>query len=213
MSACPSLSLEFVMSFHSILLVEGNLESARRLTAALGALGYHVEVAPNGATALQLARGGRFDIGIFSDSLPDGEGVSFFERVAALQRGMRGVLMTAVGNLTTVWKAVSAGMQRVVMLPVDVELLLNVVESEAAADDAEDAEPVPLRFDEAEIASLRSEDIRHQLSDQELAAIIRSVEYPFAGKDRLEFFDRDTLERVAHMVRRWCQSRRQLSYA
>ncbi|MFO1094004.1 MAG: hypothetical protein U0992_11940 [Planctomycetaceae bacterium] len=37
--------------------------------------------------------------------------------------------------------------------------------------------------------------------------VIRSVEYPFVGKDRLEFFDRDTLERVAHLVRRWCRNR------
>jgi hypothetical protein len=37
--------------------------------------------------------------------------------------------------------------------------------------------------------------------------VIRSVEYPFAGKDRLEYFDRDTLERVVCLVRRWSCNR------
>ena len=35
----------------------------------------------------------------------------------------------------------------------------------------------------------------------------RSVDYPFAGKERLEYFDRDTLERVVCLVRRWSQQR------
>jgi hypothetical protein len=59
----------------------------------------------------------------------------------------------------------------------------------------------------AEIAALSNADIRQGLSNQELIGIIRVVEYPFAGKERLEYFDRDTLERVVCLIRRWSQQR------
>jgi hypothetical protein len=62
-------------------------------------------------------------------------------------------------------------------------------------------------FDLEAISTLSDEQIRHAMSPDELIAVIRSVEYPFAGKDRLEYFDRDTLERVVCLVRRWSCNR------
>jgi hypothetical protein len=62
----------------------------------------------------------------------------------------------------------------------------------------------PVRqFDLESISTLSDHDIRRVMSTSELIAVIRSVDYPFAGKERLEYFDRDTLERVVCLVRRW----------
>jgi hypothetical protein len=58
-------------------------------------------------------------------------------------------------------------------------------------------------FDIETISTLSDDQIHHSMTADELIAVIRSVEYPFAGKDRLEYFDRDTLERVVCLVRRW----------
>ena len=57
------------------------------------------------------------------------------------------------------------------------------------------------------IATLSMSQIRVSLTEDDLIRIIRSVDYPFAGKERLEYFDRDTLERVVCLVRRWSQQR------
>lgn len=57
------------------------------------------------------------------------------------------------------------------------------------------------------IAELSMNQIHGNLSVAELIRIIRSVDYPFAGKERLEYFDRDTLERVVCLIRRWSQQR------
>ncbi len=65
----------------------------------------------------------------------------------------------------------------------------------------------PEHFDLHRIASLSNDEIRGSMTRDELIDVIRSVDYPFAGKDRLEFFDRDTLERVVCLVRRWCCNR------
>jgi hypothetical protein len=59
------------------------------------------------------------------------------------------------------------------------------------------------QFDLESISSLSDDEIRRVMSTDELISVIRSVDYPFAGKERLEYFDRDTLERVVCLVRRW----------
>jgi hypothetical protein len=64
------------------------------------------------------------------------------------------------------------------------------------------SESVPT-FDIEAISLLSDDQIHHSMTVEELIGVIRSVEYPFAGKDRLEYFDRDTLERVVCLVRRW----------
>ncbi len=61
----------------------------------------------------------------------------------------------------------------------------------------------PFRFDLQTISELSNDEIRGSMTKDELIQTIRSVDYPFAGKERLEFFDRDTLERVACLIRRW----------
>jgi hypothetical protein len=70
--------------------------------------------------------------------------------------------------------------------------------------DPETSSSLPVRqFDLESISALSDDEIRRVMSTSELIAVIRSVEYPFAGKERLEYFDRDTLERVVCLVRRW----------
>lgn len=196
------------MHFRNILVVDSNSDAAAHLSRTLAALGYHVEVAPTSAMALTLARSLHFDVGIFSELLTDGEGTSLFRRISTIQQGIRGILLAATGNLLTVWKAISAGMQRVLIRPIDFTELLPIVESTGSSDGTASGGVAAMRtFEEADIASLTSEEIRYRLSQEELVSIIQRVDYPFAGKDRLPHFDRDTLERVVHLVRRWCQSR------
>jgi DNA-binding NtrC family response regulator len=196
------------MSFRNILIVDANAEAAGGLSRTLAALGYHVEVARSAAAALQLVRSTHFDVGIFSEWLPDGDGAALFQRVAAIQSSLKGVLLAAVGNLTVVWSAVSAGMQRVLIRPVDVAELLPIVEAPQEPKESQMSSVSPSQaFDELTIGRLTSDEIRHRLSREELITVIQSVDYPFAGKDRLPNFDRDTLERVVHLVRRWCQAR------
>ncbi len=61
----------------------------------------------------------------------------------------------------------------------------------------------PCCFDLQTISALSNDEIRGSMTKDELIQIIRSVDYPFAGKERLEFFDCDTLERVVCLIRRW----------
>ena len=64
-----------------------------------------------------------------------------------------------------------------------------------------------VEYDAKSIAALSDEDIRDRFGNSRLISVIRSVKYPFAGKERLEFFDHDTLERIVFLVRRWCRNK------
>ncbi|HUE15821.1 MAG TPA: hypothetical protein VMR25_16750 [Planctomycetaceae bacterium] len=75
------------------------------------------------------------------------------------------------------------------------------------AQSAVNSDPTPSSavapFDLEAISTLTDDQIHHSMTPEELIAVIRCVDYPFAGKDRLEYFDRDTLERVVCLIRRW----------
>jgi hypothetical protein len=80
----------------------------------------------------------------------------------------------------------------------------SVIDPEPPRTVRELAMTMPVRqFDLESISNLSDDEIRRVMSSDELIAVIRSVDYPFAGKERLEYFDRDTLERVVCLVRRW----------
>lgn len=199
-----------------ILLVESDLTICNTISRTLAGLGYGLDVAYDASEARSLARQHRYSLGLFGDRLSDGDGVQLFEEMRFLQQRMAGVLVTAAGNLYTVSKAIGAGMLRVLCKPLDFAELVALVNVTAEASHDEHVGVVPergrtMQFTEARIAELTPRDIQHRLTERDLVEIIRSVDYPFAGKERLEFFDRDTLERVVHLVRRWCRNRLQLS--
>ena len=78
---------------------------------------------------------------------------------------------------------------------------------ESLLNDHRESSDSPHTFDIEAISVLSDEQIHRTMTPDELIAVIRSVDYPFAGKDRLEYFDRDTLERVVCLVRRWSCNR------
>lgn len=209
-----------------ILLVDSDLTVCTTISRTLAGLGYGLDVAYDSDEARRLAKKHRYSLGLFGDQLSDGDGITLYAELRRFQREMSGVLVATVANLYTVAKAVGAGMTRVLPVPLDYPELVAFVASAQPARAAamtvqqtglESATPAELPtgeptlsvFTEQRIAELSPRAIADNMTIDDLIAIIRSVDYPFAGKDRLEYFDRDTLERVVHLVRRWCRNRLQ----
>ncbi|QDU36881.1 Transcriptional regulatory protein ZraR [Maioricimonas rarisocia] len=195
-----------------ILLVDSDLTSCNAISRTLSALGYGVDVAYDGDGARILSRQGDYAIGLIGQNLTDTDGVKLFTELRDRQARMLGVLMSKPANLYTVASAIGAGMSKVLTKPVDFNEVLPLLEGESAASAAVhsnghgNSRP---RYDEELIAELPAQAIEEEMADRDLIAVIRSVDYPFAGKDRLEYFDRDTLVRVVHLIRRWCRNRLQ----
>jgi DNA-binding response OmpR family regulator len=200
-------------SVFRILIVDSDLNVCTSVSRTLTGLGYGLDVAYDSEEARGLARRNRYAVGLFGESLTDGDGIALFRELCPDQKGMLGVLVAAVPNLPTVARAIGAGMSRVAPVPIDFHDLVQFLTAVPANPETPTRQPtvaITLQtgaFSEDAIAELTPGDISQRLTLGELIEVIRSVEYPFAGKDRLEFFDRDTLERVVHLVRRWCRNR------
>jgi ActR/RegA family two-component response regulator len=203
-----------VFTMRRILIVESDLAASGAISRTLAGLGYGLDIAYDADQARSLARQNRYAITLIDERLSDGDGVKLYEDLHRVQQDMAGVLVSAVANLYTVAKAIGAGMARVLSKPVDFQELLAFIDGQSDPTPRSE-EPrlmnstcdVDVR--EEAIAELSPRDISQRLSDADLIQIIRTVDYPFVGKDRLEYFDRDTLERVVHLVRRWCRNRLQ----
>lgn len=194
-----------------ILVVDSDLKVCTSVSRTLAGLGYGLDVAYDCEEARGLAAHQHYAVGLFGDRLTDGDGIKLFSELCPGQQGMLGVLVAPVANLQTVARAIGAGMSRVAPIPIDFNDLVQFLASiPAAADVSSNLVPQPQNqpvYTEDVIADLTPGEIANSLSLNDLINVIRSVEYPFAGKERLEFFDRDTLERVVHLVRRWCRNR------
>jgi ActR/RegA family two-component response regulator len=196
-----------------ILIVDSDLNVCTSVSRTLTGLGYGLDVAYDSEEARGLARRNRYAVGLFGESLTDGDGIALFRELCPAQKGMLGVLVASVPNLPTVARAIGAGMSRVAPVPIDFHELVQFLAAVPANSESTKRQSLVAMtsqtgaFSEDAIAELTPGDISHRLTLSDLIEVIRSVEYPFAGKDRLEFFDRDTLERVVHLVRRWCRNR------
>jgi CheY-like chemotaxis protein len=209
----PPPAPETSPSSFRILVVDSDLNVCTSVSRTLIGLGYGLDVAYDADEARGLAQRHRYAVGLFGECLTDGDGIKLFSELCPRQQGMLGVLVASVANLPTVARAIGAGMSRVAPVPIDLNDLVQFLASiPAAAGTAHArltaaADPCGSAYSEDFIAELTPGDISQRMTLPELINVIRSVEYPFAGKDRLEFFDRDTLERVVHLVRRWCRNR------
>jgi len=217
---CRPLNLNGVaMSGGSVLIVDSDRGSVHRLTDLMSDLPLAVSIASSKGEALEMSLQSRFDLCLVSHGLVDGNGLSLFAESLNKRGGTIGVLLSRQADLRVVVEALDAGFSHVVDQPIEndqIRLILARLFPElktAFGDPACSCERTNLMQSEGRIpdlksiASLSMSAIRFSLSTADLIRVIRSVDYPFAGKERLEYFDRDTLERVVCLVRRWSQQR------
>lgn len=205
------------MSQGVILIVDSDRDCIAQLIDILNPLPLTVITAYDQLHAYEISLQNQIDLCLISHGLADGNGVKLFSRLRQTRRGLHGVLLARHVDLRVIYDAMGAGFCHVLLKPIDAEQFCRVL-SENFSNLPQDINlpeiqalkefAMPLtQPDLAAIAALTTHDIRSRLTTSELIAIIRSVDYPFAGKERLEYFDRDTLERVVCLVRRWSQQR------
>jgi CheY-like chemotaxis protein len=210
-----------LMSGGSVLIVESDRATVRQLTDLLSALPLEVSVARTREEAMELTLRNSFQLCLVSHGLVDGSGLDFFQSTLRKRGRPTGVLLSRHADLRVVLQALDAGFSHVISQPVESQflfpILVRLFPECGCVDQSNDASCErtglmnPELPDLRTIAALSLNQIRGCLSNGDLIRIIRAVDYPFAGKERLEFFDRDTLERVVCLVRRWSQQRLHVS--
>ena len=111
----------------SIILVDDDEDICVNMADILTDLGYDVDVAHEGRTALDLVRGRSYDVALLDLKMPGTDGVTLYREIKKVQAGMVAFLVTAYAGASTAEQAVAAGMWKVLTKPVDLSRLLLLI--------------------------------------------------------------------------------------
>lgn len=200
----------------SVLIVDSDRTTVRQIASLLSPLPLQLSLAFNKADAIETLLRDRVDLCVVAHGMADGNGLDLLRDSLCRRAVSNAVLLFRHADLNVVLTAVDAGFSFVISTPVDLgqlrPILHRVFPALTTCDQlqkmSERSCPMAVELPDLRyIANLSMSQIRSSLREEDLIRIIRSVDYPFAGKERLEYFDRDTLERVVCLVRRWSQQR------
>ncbi len=112
----------------SILVVDDDLDTCRNLHDILTDLGYHVDTAQGGSTALELVRQRAYDVALLDLKMPDMDGVTLYREIKKLRAGTVAIIVTAYASSDTAKDALEAGAWRIMPKPIDFPKLLELVD-------------------------------------------------------------------------------------
>jgi DNA-binding NtrC family response regulator len=112
----------------SILVVDDDVDTCRNLADILGDLGYQVDTAHNGQSALERVRQKAYDIALLDLKMPGMDGVTLYREIKRLRSGMVAIIVTAYASSETAHEALTAGAWQILSKPVDFPKLLGLVD-------------------------------------------------------------------------------------
>jgi CheY-like chemotaxis protein len=118
------------MSDHrpKILVVDDEVDTCRNLQDILTDLGYCVDVAHDGPSALELVRCHHYDVALLDYLMPGMDGLTLYREIRKLSAGTVAIVVTAYAGGTTAEEAQRAGAWQVLPKPVDFPRLMGLVD-------------------------------------------------------------------------------------
>src|SRR5947209_8467154 len=93
----------------SLLVVDDDVDTCRNLSDILSDLGYHVDTAHDGPSALELVQKRRYDIALLDLKMPGMDGLELYRQIKKLQAGTVAMVVTAYASSATAEEALTAG--------------------------------------------------------------------------------------------------------
>ena len=112
----------------SFLVVDDEVDTCRNLSDILTDLGYHVDVAHEGLTALEMVRHKPYDVALLDLKMPGMDGLTLYREIKKLRAGTVAIVVTAYAGGDTKAEALAAGAWQILSKPVDFPKLLGFVE-------------------------------------------------------------------------------------
>jgi DNA-binding response OmpR family regulator len=108
----------------AILVVDDDRDACRNLDDILSELGFAVDVAHDGPSALELVRRRPYDVALLDYRMPGMDGLTLCREIRALRPATAALLITAHACAETESRALDLGAHRVLAKPIDPGLLL-----------------------------------------------------------------------------------------
>src|ERR1019366_8051095 len=112
----------------SILVVDDEVDTCRNLSDILTDLGYHVAVAYEGLTALEMVRHKPYDVALLDLKMPGMDGLTLNREIKKIRADTVAIVVTAYAGGDTKTEALTAGAWQVLSKPVDFPKLLGFVD-------------------------------------------------------------------------------------
>lgn len=112
----------------TVLVVDDEIDTCRNLADIFGDLGYRVDIAHSGESALQLVRKHRYDIALLDLMMPGMDGAELTGEMKKLRAGTVTVLVTAHPGNPRVEAALSAGARHLISKPIDVRQVIRLID-------------------------------------------------------------------------------------
>jgi two-component system response regulator HydG len=112
----------------TILVVDDEVDTCRNLQDILADLGYRVDIAHDGPSALELVRRNHYDVALLDYVMPGMDGLTLYREIKKLSAGTVAIVVTAYAGGTTAEEAQKAGAWQVLPKPVDFPKLMGLVD-------------------------------------------------------------------------------------
>jgi CheY-like chemotaxis protein len=112
-------------------VVDDEVDTCQNLSDILTDLGYHVDTAYDGLSALELVRRNAYDLALLDYKMPGMDGLTLYREIKRIRAGTVAIVVTAYASGSTAEEALQAGAWQVLPKPVDFPKLLGLV-AEAA---------------------------------------------------------------------------------
>jgi DNA-binding NtrC family response regulator len=111
-----------------ILVVDDEVDTCRNLSDILTDLGYQVDMAHDGPSALEKVRHKRYDVALLDLKMPGMDGLTLYREIKKLRAGTVAIVVTAYASSSTATEALEAGAWQVLAKPIDFPKLLALVD-------------------------------------------------------------------------------------
>lgn len=111
-----------------ILVVDDEVDTCANLSDILSDLGFQVDVAYDGPSALELVKQTTYDVALLDLKMPGMDGLELYRRIKSLQSGTVAIVVTAYASSNTATEALAAGAWRILSKPVDLSKLFGLVD-------------------------------------------------------------------------------------
>jgi two-component system, NtrC family, response regulator HydG len=112
----------------AILVVDDEIDTCRNLSDILTDMGYRVDAAYDGPSALELVRKSPYDVALLDYKMPGMDGLTLYREIKKLRAGTVAIVVTAYAGGSTADEALEAGAWRVLPKPADLPKLLKLVD-------------------------------------------------------------------------------------
>jgi DNA-binding NtrC family response regulator len=114
-----------------LLIVDDEVDTCENLSDILTDIGYAVDIAHDGLTALHLVEQNAYDVALLDLRMPGMDGLELYRRMKRISAGTLAIVVSAYAGSETARSILEAGAWRIIPKPVDIEKLIGLV-NEAA---------------------------------------------------------------------------------